>query len=78
MYFLLLGMLGLALKYFEIEPVSRLSWWLVMVPFGLAALWWVWADASGYTKRQEMKKMDDRRQKRLDKQRQSMGLPPKK
>lgn len=78
MYFLLIGILGLGLKYFEIEPVSSLNWWLAILPFGLAALWWAWADASGYTKRKEMKKMDDRRLKRINKQRDSMGLPPKK
>ena len=78
MYFLLIGILSLALKYFEIEPVSSLSWWLVLSPFGLAVLWWAWADASGYTKRKEMRKMDERTHKRINKQRAAMGLPPKK
>ena len=78
MYFLLIGILGTGLKYFEIEPVSRLAWWLILLPFGLAVCWWTWADASGYTQRKEMKKMDDRTQKRIDKQREAMGLPPKK
>ena len=78
MYFLLIGILGIGLKYFEIEPVSSLAWWLILLPFGLAVCWWTWADASGYTKRKEMKKMDDRSQKRINKQREAMGLPPKK
>ena len=78
MYFLLMGVLALGLKYFEIEPVSALSWWWVLSPFALAVAWWAWADASGYTKRTEMKKMDNRKVKRINKQRESMGLPPKK
>ena len=78
MYFLLMGVLALGLKYLEIEPVSSLSWWWVLSPFALAVAWWAWADASGYTKRTEMKKMDDRKLKRINKQRESMGLPPKK
>ena len=78
MYFLLIGILGLGLKYFEIEPATSLSWWLVLSPFGLAVAWWAWADASGYTKRKEMRKMDNRTQKRINRQRISMGLPPKK
>ena len=78
MYCLLIGILGLGLKYFEIEPASSLSWWLVLSPFGLAVAWWAWADASGYTKRKEMRKMDNRTQKRINRQRISMGLPPKK
>ena len=78
MYFLLIGMLTAGLKYLEIEPISRLSWWLVLLPFALAVAWWVWADASGYTKRKEVEKMDDRKQKRIDKQRAAMGFPRKK
>jgi small Trp-rich protein len=77
MYFLLIGVLGLALKYLEIEPVAGLSWWLVVSPFALAVAWWVWADASGYTKRKEIQKMDDRKQKRIDRQRAAMGVTSK-
>ena len=78
MYFLLIGVLGLVLKYLEVGPVASLSWWLVLSPFALAVAWWAWADASGYTKRKEVEKMDDRKQKRIDKQRIAMGLPTKK
>ena len=78
MYFLLIGILGLALKYLEIEPVAGLSWWLVLSPFALAVVWWAWADASGYTKRKEIEKMDDRKQKRIDRQRAAMSLSSRK
>lgn len=78
MYFLLIGVLGLILKFLEIGPVAAMSWWLVLSPFALAVVWWAWADASGYTKRKEIKKMDDRKQKRLDKQRDAIGLSTKK
>jgi small Trp-rich protein len=74
MYLLLLGMVGLALKYLEIGPFSELSWWVVLIPFGLAVLWWSWADKSGYTKRREMDKMEKRKQDRIDKQRAAMGM----
>lgn len=78
MYLLLIGILGLLLKYLEIGPVANLSWWWVLSPFALAVAWWSWADASGYTKRKEIKKMDDRKQHRIDKQRAAMGQPIKK
>ena len=78
MYFLLIGILGLGLKYFEIGFVAGLSWWLVLLPFALAAVWWWVADASGYTKRKEIEKMDDRRQKRIDRQQETLGMLPKK
>ena len=74
MFFLLIGIAALALKYLEIGPVATLSWWIVLSPFVLAALWWWWADASGYTKRREVDKMDKRRQDRIDKQREAMGM----
>ncbi len=78
MYLLAIGILGLLLKYLEIGPVANWSWWVVLSPFALAAVWWAWADASGYTKRKEVGKMEDRKQKRIDKQRAAMGLAPKK
>ena len=74
MYFLLMGIVGLLLKYLEIGPVAAWSWWLVLTPFALAVAWWAWADASGYTKRKEMQKMDKRKQDRIDKQRTAMGV----
>ncbi|MEO6015693.1 MAG: TIGR04438 family Trp-rich protein [Polaromonas sp.] len=78
MYFLLIGIVALALKYFEVGPVATLSWWIVLSPFALAVAWWAWADASGYTKRKEVEKMDKRRQDRIDKQRDAMGMLSKK
>jgi small Trp-rich protein len=78
MWFLLLGVAGLLLKYFEVAPVASWSWWLVLSPFALAVAWWAWADASGYTKRKEMDKMEKRRTDRIDKQRDAMGMATKK
>lgn len=78
MYFLLIGILGLVLKYLEVGPVADLNWWLVLSPFAFAVAWWAWVDASGYTKRKEVEKMNDRKQKRIDKQRAAMGLPSRK
>ena len=78
MYLLAVGILGLALKWLHIGPGASLSWWLVLSPFALAVVWWAWADASGYSKRKEVEKMDRRKKKRIDKQRAAMGLTPKK
>ena len=78
MYFLLLGIAALVMKYLEFGPVAAMPWWVVLSPFGLAVVWWAWADSSGYTKRKEMDKMDKRKQDRLDKQREQMGMLPAK
>jgi small Trp-rich protein len=77
-YFLLIGLVALTLKYLEIAPAADWSWWVVLLPFALAAAWWAWADASGYTKQKEVDKMDKRKQDRIDRQRDAMGLQPKK
>ncbi|MCY7371038.1 MAG: TIGR04438 family Trp-rich protein [Polaromonas sp.] len=74
MYFLLLGVALLALKGLEIGPFAAWSWWLALLPFALAVVWWAWADRSGYTKKKEMDKMDKRKAERIDKQRDAMGM----
>ncbi len=78
MYFLLIGIVALALKYLEMGPVAAWSWWVVLLPFALAVAWWAWADASGYTKQKEIDKMARRKQDRIDKQREAMGMLSKK
>lgn len=77
MFFLLLGIAGLLLKYLEVSPVAELAWWMVLSPFGMAVAWWSWADASGYTKRKEMEKMDARTKARLAKQQNALGMVKK-
>jgi small Trp-rich protein len=74
MWFLLLGILGAALKYLEIGPVATLSWWIVLIPFALAVVWWAWADWSGYTKSQVIKKENERKSERIDRQRSRLGM----
>ena len=74
MYLLGLGILLLLMKYLETGPVAGWSWWVVLSPFALAVVWWVWADASGYTKRKAMEKMDRKKRERLDKQREALGI----
>jgi small Trp-rich protein len=75
MWFLLLGLLGVGLKYFEVGAVGGWSWWIVLSPFALALAWWAWADSSGYTKRKVMEREARRKQVRIDRQRANMGLP---
>ena len=77
MYFLLTGIATLLMKYLEFGPVATWSWWIVLSPFAMAVAWWAWADSSGYTKRKEMDKMDKRKQDRLERQREQMGMLPK-
>ena len=78
MYLLGLGILLLALKYLEIGPVAEWSWWIVLSPFAAAVAWWTWADWSGYTKRKAVERESARKQARIDKSREQLGLGTKK
>ena len=77
MYLLALGVILLALKYLEIGPVATWAWWWVLSPFGLAVLWWAWADWSGYTKRKVVERENARKQARIDKSRETLGINTK-
>jgi small Trp-rich protein len=77
MFFLLIGMAGIVMKYLDVAPVAAWNWWIILSPFAMAVLWWWWADKSGYTEKKAMQKMEKRKQDRIDKSRDAMGLKPK-
>jgi small Trp-rich protein len=78
MYLLGIGIIFLLMKYLEIGPIALWPWWVVLTPFGLAVAWWTWADMSGYTKRKAVERDNARKQARIDKSREALGLGPKK
>ncbi|HVZ43434.1 MAG TPA: TIGR04438 family Trp-rich protein [Ramlibacter sp.] len=78
MYFLGIGIILLAMKYLYIAPVANWSWFIVLAPFAMAAAWWAWADWSGYTKRKASERENARKQARIDKNRESLGILPRK
>jgi small Trp-rich protein len=78
MLFLGLGIILLALKYLEMGPVANWPWLGVLSPFALAVAWWTWADWSGYTKRKAVQREEARKQARIDKSREQLGLGTKK
>jgi small Trp-rich protein len=73
MLFLVAGVVLATLKLLSWGMVAKLSWWFVAAPFGMAVLWWQWADSTGYTKRHEMKKLDKRREARISRNFEAMG-----
>ena len=64
MAFVIVGVLFIVMKVAEFGPVAEWSWWLVLSPFPLAAVWWGYADASGLTKKREIDKMEERKAER--------------
>ena len=78
MWFVVVGLLLILLKWLEFGPVASWSWWLVLAPFPCAMVWWYWADVSGYTKRMEMEKMEQRKEERRKKNVVALGLQERK
>ena len=77
MIFVVVGVVLLALKLAEYGPVSAWSWWLVLSPFACAAIWWAWADATGYTKRRAMDRMEAKKADRRQRNMEALGTEPK-
>ena len=78
MYFLVLGVALMVMKYLEAGPVAAWSWWWVLSPFALAVAWWMWADSSGYTKRKAMERENEKRQARIDRNKEAIGTNTRK
>ena len=77
MYLLGIGIILLVMKYMEFGPVAQWSWWIVLAPFGLAVLWWTWADWSGYTKRKAVEAEEAKKKARIDKSKEALGINTK-
>ena len=74
MYFIVIGVLLLVMKVSDFGVVAGWPWYGILSPFGAAVLWWLWADATGYTKRREMDKMDERVEKRRKENLANLGM----
>lgn len=74
MVFIVAGVLLIALKLADVAPVVNWDWWWVLAPFGLAAAWWAYADATGMTKRREMDKLEERKTERRRKAMDALGI----
>lgn len=74
MFFVVIGVLLIGLKVAEIGPIAAWSWWWVLAPFALAAVWWQFADSTGLTKKREMDKMEARKAERRKKNFNNLGM----
>lgn len=77
MYLLAIGVILLAAALAGIEPVASWSWWVIATPFGMAAAWWLLADALGWTQRAAQDRAESRIDERRDRMRVAMGLDAK-
>jgi small Trp-rich protein len=74
MWFVVLAVILIVLKLLDIGMVAMWPWWWVLSPLALAVVWWWWADYSGYTKRREMDKMEEKKVARRRKSLEALGL----
>jgi small Trp-rich protein len=65
--FVVIGVLLLGLWLGKVGPFGEFSGWWVALPFGLAVLWWAFADRSGWTQRRAMQRMAQRKLDRREK-----------
>ncbi len=74
MPFVIVGTLLVILKLMEVDLVAGLSWWWVLAPFGAAILWWAWSDSTGLTQRRAIRRMEDRKVQRRERDMHALGL----
>ena len=76
MIFLGIGLIMMFWKFSEVGTPPEWStrdWMIVGIPFGLAMIWWAWADMTGYTKRKAMERENIKKQKRIDLNKEAIG-----
>lgn len=76
MGFVLIGVLLVVLRlggWVQFHGDDFWAWAIVLSPFGLAVLWWAWADASGRTQRKAMQAQDARKAARREQQLEALG-----
>ncbi len=81
MWFVAIGGVLLVGKLAGWGPLAEWSWWAVLAPFALAALWWGIADSTGWTKRRAAARDQERVEERRRRNIENLGLgsgPPKK
>ncbi|MCZ2441423.1 MAG: TIGR04438 family Trp-rich protein [Burkholderiales bacterium] len=68
------GVLLLVLKLLEVDPVAGWSWLWILAPFGLAVAWWVYADSTGVTQRRAIRRMEERKVARRERDIEALGM----
>ena len=80
MYFIIVGVVIILMNLLGFGPPANWTWnisgdlWKFCVPFALAVVWWAFADSTGYTKRREMEKMDQRKRERREQNLEALGM----
>lgn len=74
MWLVLVGLLLTGLKLAGLTGVAAWPWWVVLAPYALAAAWWKFADSSGITQRDAMRRADELAAQRREAQFEALGM----
>lgn len=74
MWFVIAGCALLIMKLAEVGFAAEWSWLVILAPFGMAVVWWSFADSIGLTQRREMDKLDERKEERRRRQMDALGI----
>ncbi|MCA0241418.1 MAG: TIGR04438 family Trp-rich protein [Proteobacteria bacterium] len=74
MLFVAVGALLVVLKLMEIDPVAAWSWWWILAPFAAALAWWIYADTTGLTQRRAIRRLEERKVARRERDMAALGL----
>lgn len=73
MSLVVLGVVLLLLRWFELPPVVNWPLWVLFLPFLGALAWWAWSDASGRTRRLQEDQLKQRQRERRRKAVEALG-----
>ncbi|MCD2513949.1 TIGR04438 family Trp-rich protein [Comamonas endophytica] len=73
MWMLLIALVLTLLRFLEVGPLAAVSWWWLLVPYGITVAWWSFSDATGLTKRRAAERDEARRQSRIERQKQVLS-----
>ncbi len=69
MWLLGIGIILLVMKWMEYGPVAAWSWWVVLIPFGLAFMWFeVFEALFGLDKKKAHDQVEEIKQERIKNQ----------
>ncbi|MFM2067521.1 MAG: hypothetical protein RLZZ584_2430 [Pseudomonadota bacterium] len=73
MAFVVLGVVLLLLRALELWPVADLSWWWVIAPFVAALVWWAIKDSTGWTEKEQMRLIEEKKAERRRRALEALG-----
>lgn len=72
----ILGLVLVGLKWASVGVFAAWPWWVLLLPFAAALVWWQVSDALGWTSRAALKREQQRVKSRREAHIKAMGMQP--